>query len=138
MKYALMLLAVSTLSACQSPSTPQKTDRVTLTQCNDYTVTLLPASAPNRQAQIWVNDKQFVSEARREIPRNEYMPFHTYFYGSQTPSVEAKPYNIAALTAAPEGVTLLRYLDSTEVSREKCDITEEAIKAVLHDKSTRY
>lgn len=39
-----MLFAVSTLAACQSP-TSQRTDRVTLTRCGNYEITLLPAAA---------------------------------------------------------------------------------------------
>ncbi|MCA2028482.1 hypothetical protein LDK53_21320, partial [Enterobacter sp. K16B] len=100
MKYALVLFAVLTLAACQSP-TSQRTDRVTLTRCGNDQITLLPAAAAGRQLRIWVNDVVFTGDEGREITRNEYMPFHTYLYSRDTPVADAQPYNIVALTAAP-------------------------------------
>ncbi|HDT1603745.1 TPA: hypothetical protein QHT00_002858 [Enterobacter sichuanensis] len=137
MKYALVLFAVLTLAACQSP-TSQRTDRVTLTRCGNDQITLLPAAAAGRQLRIWVNDVVFTGDEGREITRNEYMPFHTYLYSRDTPVADAQPYNIVALTAAPEGVTLLRYRDSTEVGKAKCSLSEAALKAQLHDPSLPY
>jgi hypothetical protein len=138
MKYAALLLAVSTLAACQAPGTAQKTDRVKLTQCGDVEITRLAESAPDYRKKVWVNGVEFGSEENGEIARNEYMPFHTYLYASTTLVDADKPYNIAAVTAAPDGVSLLRYRDSTEVGRDKCDTSEAALKAQLHDSSKPY
>ncbi|EPT0357192.1 hypothetical protein ACVNT8_000754 [Enterobacter cloacae] len=137
MKYALLFLTVPMLAACQSPMS-QKTDRIPLTRCDSYQITLQPATVADRQTRIWINNVEFTGDARREIARNNAMPFHTYLYGRATPVADAQPWNIAALTAAPQGVTLMRYLDSSEVGKTKCDISEAALKTQLHDNAMPY
>ncbi|CAH5340752.1 hypothetical protein AI2839V1_2883 [Enterobacter cloacae] len=138
MKYGALLLAVSTLAACQSSPTSKAPERVTLTRCDNYEISILPATTAERQTRIWVNENEFISDGKREITRNEYMPFHTYLYGRTTPVADPQLWNIAALTAAPEGVTLLRYHDSTEVGKAKCAISEAALKTMLHDSALPY
>ncbi|HDU5045321.1 TPA: hypothetical protein RFU55_004788 [Klebsiella aerogenes] len=133
-----MILSAAILTACHSGNSFQNEPYELLAHCGDYTIKKSTHTVKWHQNIIWVNDVRFISDNKREIPVNEYMPFHSYLYYIPAGNPTPLSFNIAVLAAAPDSVTLLRYRDSTEIGKEVCDITELYLKSQLHDNRNRY
>ncbi|HBA3987368.1 TPA: hypothetical protein NV716_002915 [Escherichia coli] len=142
MKILLSFLAFSLLTACttKADTTPKKQDTVILTKCGAFNISKKPQTDISHQWSIWINGIEFDGingiEAGGELSNG--MHAHTYVFVVGNKRVPDDSYDIALLAATGGNVWLRRSLGENFVDQDKCDISESALKAIMHNKRLKY